>query len=464
VANRTGMTRRQLLEAAAGLSAGLALSPSLLAATGQAPGQPQWRNWAGNLSAQPQAIKWPTSEDEVVDLVRNSSGGIRPVGSGHSWTGLVPTGDTIVSLDRLSGLVDHDPATLQAEVLGGTKLFAYGPLVEEVGQAIRNMSDINYQTMAGAISTSTHGTGRTLGCMSDFVVGLQLVTPAGEVIECSADKNPDLFDAARSGLGALGIITRLRFQNREKHRLHQQTWLQDLDETLEDIDRLADDNQQMELFPFPNSNRTLVVTTNEADPALPDHIHDDPNALLQLREVFEKISKVPLIDEFLFNKGLDFEISETEHRVGPSYQVLAHIRAIPFMEMEYTVPAEKGVECLREVMATIEKKAPHICFPLEYRYIKADDTMIGMFSGQDGTAISVHQFADDPNWRDYLAAIEPVFWKYGGRPHWGKWHSLGYRQLSGLYPDLKKFRSIQEEIDPQGRMLNKHLRHVLGQS
>lgn len=459
-----GFTRRQLLEAAAGLSAGLALSPALAKAAEHATQRRQWRNWGGNLTASPAQILAPQSEDEVVDILRNTKGGIRPVGSGHSWSGLVPTDETIVTLDRLSGLVDHNPDTLQAEVLGGTKLFAYGPLVEDVGQAIVNMSDINYQTMAGAVATSTHGTGRDLGSMSSYVVGMQLVTPAGELIECRKDKNADLLRAACNGLGALGIVTRLRFQNREAHRLHQKTWMADLDETLEDIDSLNNSNQQMELFPFPNSSRTLVVTTNEAAPGEPDRIHEDPNALLELNEAFQSISKVPLIDEFLYNSALDYEMSETEHRVGPSYKVLAHIRAIPFMEMEYTVPAALGADCLREVMAVIKKKAPDVCFPLEYRYIKADDTLIGMFSEQDGCAISVHQFADNPNWRDYLSVIEPVFWKYGGRPHWGKWHSLGARELASLYPHWNAFKTLRRDMDPSGRMLNDHLRFVLGEA
>lgn len=455
-------TRRQILEASIGLSTALALNPALGATAGQVTSRKQWRNWAGNLSSQPLDIKAPQTEDEVVDLLRSTTGTLRPVGSGHSWSGLVPTDDTIISLDRLNGLVSYDPNTVQAEVLGGTKLFAYGPMVEEVGQAIVNMSDINYQTMAGAISTSTHGTGRNLGSMSSYIVGLQLVTPAGEVLECSADQNADLFRAACTGLGTLGVITRLRFQNREAHRLHQQTWLADFDEVLEDIDRLNNDNEQMELFPFPNSDRTLVVVTNEAKPGLPDQLEEDPNAVLKLDEIFQTISKIPLIDKFLYNTGLDMEVTETEHRVGPSYQVLAHIRAIPFVEMEYTVPADLGVACLREVMATIEEKAPHISFPLEYRYVKADDTLIGMFAGQDGCSISVHQFADNPNWRDYLASIEPVFWKYGGRPHWGKWHSLGEAQLSTLYSEWNMFKNIRRDIDPQGRMLNEHLRFVLG--
>ena len=459
-------TRRKLLGAGGIASAALMLNPLLVTAAEQAARKRQinWRNWGGNQTSQPGHIAAPRSEEEVADLLRTSSGNIRPVGSGHSWSALVPTDDTIVTLDRLTGLISHDADAKQAEVWAGTKLFAYGPLMEEIDQAIINMSDIDYQTMAGAISTSTHGTGADLGSISSFVIGLQLVTPSGDIIECSADNNAELFQAARTGLGSLGIITRLRFQNREKHRLHQQTWLTDLEPVLEDIEHHITSNQQFELFPLPASGKTIVVVTNAADAATPDHIENDPNALMELNKLFNITDKVPCIDEFLYDTALAFAFDEREHRVGPSYQVLAHPRTIRFMEMEYTVPAEQGVSCLREVLATIEDKAPEVMFPLEYRYVKADDTLIGMFSGQDGCSISVHQFADNPNWRDYFALIEPVFKQYGGRPHWGKWHSQSDSDFASLYPNWDQFKAIRRELDPQGRMLNAHLRDIFGES
>ena len=459
-------TRRNLLSAGGGLSLALMLSP-LLAGAAEKSGrkrQLKWRNWGGNQACLPQHIAAPRSEEEVIDLLRASSGNIRPVGSGHSWSGLVPSDDTIVTLDRLKGLISHDATTKQAEIWAGTKLFAYGPMMEEIDQAIINMSDIDYQTMAGAIATSTHGTGNELGSISSYVSGLQLVTPNGELLNCSANDNADLFRANLNGLGCLGIITRLRFQNREKHRLHQQSWLANLDEVLEDIDHLNSSNDQFELFPLPNSGKTLIVITNPAEPGSSDHIENDPNALSDMRELYRFTSKVPWAGQYLYETGLEFAVDEVEHRVGPSYKVLAHPRTTPFMEMEYTIPADQGVACLREVLATIEKKAPHVAFPLEYRYIKGDDSIIGMFSGQDGCSISVHQFADDPNWREYLALIEPVFWKYAGRPHWGKWHSLTDVEFSGLYPNWNQFKTIRRELDPQGRMLNTHLREIFGEA
>jgi FAD-linked oxidoreductase len=423
-----------------------------------------WQNWGGNLSSQPKDILAPRSEDEVIQLMRESRGGIRPFGSGHSWSGLLPTTERMMTLDLLNGLISHDPETRQAEVWGGTKLFVLGPLLDGIDQALINMSDVNYQTLAGAIATSTHGTGAELGSMSSYVVGLRLVTPGGDVIDCSADRDGDLFNAARTSLGSLGVVTRLRIQNRERHRLHQREWLVDTEELLEDMEPLIRDNQQFELFPVPNSDRTIVVVTNEAHPDAEDFIEDEPYAVNTLRDAFNLTRKLPVGRDWAYNTALDLDMGSGINRIGNSHEVLVHPRVVRFMEMEYTVPAEMGADCLREILATIRQHAPHVCFPLEHRYIKGDDTLIGMFSERDGCAISIHQFVDEGDWEGYFRLIEPIFHKYQGRPHWGKWHSLGDRGLARVYPRWEEFKRIRRELDPTGRMLNTHLREVFGET
>lgn len=456
---QTHWTRRKLLGMGAALSGWLTLQPLRgLAATARM----SWRNWGGNLSAEPQRVVAPESEQAIIDLLAGSSGLVRPIGSGHSWAPLVPTEGTMISLDGLMGVINHDPETLQAEVWAGTKLFLLGPMLAEVGQSLPNMSDINYQSIAGAVATSTHGTGATLGSMSAYVTGLRLITAAGAVVDCDAENNPELLRASRCSLGTLGVVTRLRLQNRERHRLLQQEWLGNTDEVLAEIPSLLRDHQQFELFPLPNSNRSVVVVTNEStDPV--DLIEDDPFAINTLSDAFDLARKIPGLQEFAYNQMLDYAYGDAKNRVGPSYAVLAHPRNVPFIEMEYTVPAAQGIDCLREVLAAIKQHAPHICFPLEYRYVKADDSLIGMFSDRDGCSISVHQFADRPDWKEYLSMVEQVFHKYQGRPHWGKWHSLQAAQLEPLYPHWQQFKALRRELDPQGRLLNPYLRSVLGE-
>ncbi len=127
--------------------------------------------------------------------------------------------------------------------------------------------------------------------------------------------------------------------------------------------------------------------------------------------------------------------------------------------MEYTVPAEAGPECLARILDAIEREAIPVVFPIEYRYVQADDIWLSMFEGRDGCSISLHQYADEDH-RAVFAQLEPIFWEFQGRPHWGKLHSLGARELRALYPHWEDFGRIRRELDGHGRMENAHLRHL----
>jgi FAD/FMN-containing dehydrogenase len=154
------------------------------------------------------------------------------------------------------------------------------------------------------------------------------------------------------------------------------------------------------------------------------------------------------------------QIEPTE-AVDVSYRILANVRNNRFNEMEYSVPRERGGDCLREILNTIAERQIDVVFPLEYRYVQGDDLWLSMFGGGDRAAISIHRTAE-ADYRPYFDVIEPIFWKYGGRPHWGKVHSLGYAELNELYPRLEEFRILRAELDPHGRFLNDHLRKVFG--
>lgn len=454
-------TRRHLLKVV-GLLAGSAwLLPGRLRAAGSTF---QWRNWGGNLSSQPREILAPRSEDQLIDLLKTSAGKIRPVGSGHSWSSLVPTDETLISLDAMNGLISHDPSSVQAEVWGGTKLFALGPMLESVDQALLNMSDINYQSIAGAIATSTHGTGSSIGSMSSFVRGLRLVTANGEILDCDAENNAEVFRAAQVSLGTLGVNTRVRLQNQPAHRLHQREWLAETEDVLDDIESYLHSNQQFELFPLPHTTKSIVVITNPADESSVDTIVDHPEAVNDLRQAFELTRVLPFGSEFVYRNLLELAYGDGSDRIGASYNVLAHPRVVPFMEMEYTVPAELGVKCLREILEVIRKKAPDVGFPLEYRYVKADHSMLSMFSERDGCSISMHQFADLPNWQEYFETLEPVFRKYEGRPHWGKWNSMKEVDFAALYPRWNDFKRVRRELDPSGKLLNPYLSNLFSEA
>ena len=417
-----------------------------------------WRNWSGGLVCNPAGRFSPTTETELSEFLSSTHGQLRPVGSGHSFTPLVPTDGHLVVLDQLTGMLGHDGGNLQATFAAGTRLGDMGAPLEAVGQSMLNLPDIDRQTLAGATATATHGTGIGFTCLSGFVTDLRLVKPNGDVLDINESEHGELFNAARVSLGALGIVTRMTMQNRTPYRLKAKNWVQPIEEVLESFDESAASHRHFEMFPLTHSKYALTLAIDETDepvnnpPASPEEAAAFAQAMAHWATLPPR-ERMPLVD------GLAEQIEPTEV-VDASYKILSNIRNGRFNEMEYSVPKEAGAACLREILQTIIDKQIDVVFPLEYRYVRRDDTWLSMSSGdEDHAAISIHRTASE-DYRPYFDLIEPIFWKYGGRPHWGKVHSLGARELSALYPRFKDFQALRAELDPEGRLLNAHLRKL----
>jgi FAD-linked oxidoreductase len=421
-----------------------------------------WRNWSGGQVCLPAARLAPKDESELAALIRATSGSVRAVGSGHSFSALVPTEGSIVSLANLSGLIAHDPQTLQAEFWAGTRIADMGEPLLKIGQALPNMADIDYQTLAGAISTSTHGTGPKYGSYSTQVVGLRLVTAKGEILDCDAQHHPEIFKAARVSLGALGMITRVRLQNRKAFRLRRKEWVQDTEELLEEMPKLIAENEHFEINSLLHSDVSVATALNDAGdaPTIPKEAGGDTAKFEMLQFVDKYAGDSPRLQAALYNFAAR-HLVDFPDVVDDSFRVFANVRDVRFNEMEYEIPAEAGPACLRELLQTINGQNLHSYIPIEYRYVKADDIPLSMFSGRDTCAISVHQHYT-LDYHNFFAQVEPIFWKYEGRPHWGKLHNLNHNQLSKLYPRWKDFMDIRQSLDPKGKFLNGHLRSVLG--
>jgi FAD-linked oxidoreductase len=451
------INRRRLLAGSALAALYGAAVPVRAAGTGGEVSVP-WRNWSGGLVAYPKGRFSPATEAELADFLAAGRGALRPVGSGHSFTPLVPTDGHLVVIDQLTGLLDYDAAALQATFAAGTRLGDMGPPLEAVGQAMFILPDIDRQTLAGATATATHGTGIGFSCLSGYVTALRLVTPAGEVLDVTAERDRDLFDAARVSLGALGIVTRMTLQNRTPYRLKARNWVQPIEDVLENFDQSAAQHRHFEMFPLTHSDYALTLAIDETDEPI-DNPPPSPEEAAAFDEAMRSWMQVPPRERRPLVNGLAEQIGPTE-AVDVSYRILSNIRNNRFNEMEYSVPLDAGAACLREVLRTISEREIDVVFPLEYRYVKRDDTWLGMSSGnEDHASISIHRTASE-DYRPYFDVIEPIFWKYGGRPHWGKVHSLGAAELAALYPRFRDFQTLREALDPQGRMLNEHLRRL----
>lgn len=438
-------------------SLGITSALPLAAFTAATANAESWQNWSGGQTATPARILYPTTEDSLAVAIRETRGSIRAFGGGHSYSPVVPTNGTLISLEAMNGLVSHDADHLTATFQAGTRIAATGPALKDIGQGLLNQPDIDLQSLGGAISTATHGNGRQLRCLSANVTNLRVILADGSAVTCSPHQNRELFEAARVGVGSVGVLSQITLQNRAAYRLREQINVMPTREAMALMLKERDRNRHIEFFAFPHGDRALVKRLNitTAAPTAPVEPGIDENELVEFAA--DTARQWPWTNSYL--QRLVGMFVEDTTRVADSFAIFPSVRAVPVNEMEYSVPAERGLECFEEVLATIKKLKVPVFFPLEYRYTKGDDCWLSPFYLRDSASISLHQYHRQ-DYRPYFNLIEPVFWKYQGRPHWGKLHSLRAKQLRALYPRFDDFVRVRALADPQGRFLNDHARQL----
>tara|TARA_A100001391_G_scaffold184201_1_gene151879 strand:- start:24879 stop:26246 length:1368 start_codon:yes stop_codon:yes gene_type:complete len=444
------LDRRGFLKALA-VTAGAGALPALARATDDGSGG-QWQNWSGNQSARPRNLAYPATEDALRQLLAATTGTVRAFGGSHSFSGVVPTDDTLVSLEAMAGLRGRDGNVLHFGA--GTRIAQAGDQAWGEGHGLINEPDINLQSLAGAIATSTHGTGLGLPSLSAQVAGLTLLDMAGRRHRVTA-ADGELFDAARCSVGALGLVTEVSLRTVPAYRLEEHTWTLPLDEAMDFVEREKDNFRNIEFFAFPLGGTAIIKTMTPTERQDDNLAQDDSNDLLEM--VSELAMRAGWLTSTL-QKLVTFFVEESR-RWGPAHKIYANRRTVRFNEMEYTVPAEQGVTCLRQLCEAIREHDINAFFPIEFRYVAADDTMLSMFSQRPGATISVHQYYKQ-DYRPLFEVAEPVLRRCQGRPHWGKLHGLGAAQLRELYPRFDDFLAIRRELDPQGRLLNDHLKRL----
>ncbi len=419
-----------------------------------------WSNWSGNQTSTPNERLIPQNTDELSSMIKQTTQHIRLVGAGHSFSGLVPTNETQMSLAYFNGITDINKEKKQFNVASNTFLAGVGEELWNNGLSLENMPDINTQTFGGAIATSTHGTGPNYGSMSSTVKEITLVNGLGEEIVCSDNNNSELFNAARTNIGTLGAVTNLKIQAQDNYYLQEKSWMMDLEEGLEQAHALRDSHRHFEFYALPHADYILGIAIDKIEEK--DLLGPTVNSG-DAYETFKTMSKVidtlPFLRRFIINTGAS--TVEEEVRTGRNYEIFGNVRDMRFNEMEYSIPAEHGVACLREILATIRKLNINVIFPMEYRYIKADDIWLSPFYQRDSCAISCHNFADK-DYKKYFAAIEPIFWKYDGRPHWGKIHTLTAKEQRARYSKFDDFLQVRAAMDPKNIFTNSHINTVLG--
>ncbi len=376
-----------------------------------------WENWSGSQRHRARLVTSRTL-DEVVTAVREAAVAglpLRCVGSGHSFVPLWGDG-VILSMDGFDGVLSVDGPARRATIAAGTKLHALGPALWERGLSLPQQGDIDRQALAGALATGTHGTGRHLPNLSAYLRAVTLVTAGGDVVALTPDDG-DRFSAAQISLGLLGVVVDVTLELLPAFHLHERVWESSVEECGARLEKLVTENRHFEFFWTPRDDRCEMKALNPADAEL---------------------------------------LVEAGEYVAPAYSVFPSERNIRFNEMEYCVPLEAGWDCFAELRELLLARFPWLPWPIEFRTLAADDALLSTTAGRDSVTLSVHQGAER-DYRPLFDAAEAVFRNHGGRPHWGKLHSLGAVELGRLFPGHARFCEIRRDMDPKGLFLNEWL-------
>lgn len=424
---------------------------------------PVWRNWAGNVTAHPRQILRPHSEAEVQQIVLDAATQglkVRAVGSGHSFTAAAATDDLLLSLENIGGVRHYDPATGHVTVGAGTHLYQLNGLLADLGVAQENLGDINRQSVAGAISTGTHGTGLTLGSVGTQVESLRLIDGLGQIRVLSGEQ----LGAARLSLGALGIVTEVTLRTIPAYRLKMQIRAGTFDEMLHLAPEYAARHRHFEFFWIPYTNAVQVKETGETTEAAqqdgPLQVFNDvvlENMGVQLLcEVGRRIpAAVPTTCQIMGS------LITPNTRVQASHDIFGSLRSVKFREMEYGLPVAAMNAALRDLKGLMERRRFPIALPVEVRFARADDIWLSTAYGRDVVYIAIHAYQGVPC-EEYFSEAEQIFRAYGGRPHWGKCHTLSADDFARELPRFGDFLALRGELDPQRRFANAYLERVLG--
>lgn len=424
-----------------------------------------WRNWGRNQSATPQLVLSPRSEDELSsDVARMASSGrrIKVVGRGHSFSAIAVPEDVQVSMARMSAPLSYDRSTGRATVQGGTTIAEMNRWLAGFGRALPNLGDIDEQRIAGAIATSTHGTGATRRGISAQVVGARIVRADGSIMDV-AESDP-LLPFVRVNLGALGVVSSFTVQTVPAFRLRATEAPMRVDEVLGGLDELVDGTDFFEYYWVPHTRWTFTKRNQVTDePAAPgSRAANWATRVLLENAAFGTLCRVsrawprttPRLATVLPSSG-------SRTRIDESHRIFTSPRLVRFRESEWALPRERAADALRAVMDIVERGRHLVSFPVEFRFGAADDIPMSLANTRDTAYVAVHMYRG-VDYRRYFADVFAAMREMDGRPHWGKIHEMVRDDLRPRYPRFDEFVAVRNRLDPSGAFSNPYLDGVLG--
>ncbi|RNL64873.1 FAD-binding protein [Nocardioides marmoriginsengisoli] len=428
----------------------------------------EWRNWSGLTTTTPSEVIRPAGVADVVaatERARELGTTVKMPGTGHSFTGIAAPEGIRLDPAGMSGLIAVDAENLTVTAHAGTPLHVLNAALESHGLSLHNMGDIAEQTIAGATSTGTHGTGGLVASLSAQIAGLELVTGTGETLRADADTNPDVFAVARLGLGALGILTSITFKVEPMFTLEAHEFPMLWDEAIARFDELTEQNHHAEMYWFPHTDRILAKENNRTldEPAPLGKVRHWVDDELLSNKLFGLVNRIGNLRPSLIPRMSNLAgqaLSERTYSDAP-HRVFTSSRSVVFREMEYAVPREVGLAALQDVRRWIDASGISISFPIEVRTTPADDIALSTSSGRDSMYLAFHMNAQTDH-TAYFKGVEDILRGYDGRPHWGKLNTRTAADLAPAYPRWEEFQKLRDRLDPDRIFSNTYLRRVLG--
>lgn len=427
-----------------------------------------WRNWAGDQRCRPALLRRPGSVEELAGAIGEAAQAglrVRCAGAGHSFSDIALTDGLMVSMERMTRILDVDSSSGLVRVQAGITIHQLSAALASHGLAMENLGDIDVQSVAGAISTATHGTGARLRNISAQVAELTLVLADGSTLACSQESDQETFRAARVGLGALGAIAEVTLRCVPAFTLRGVDAPAPLERVLDGFEDLSLGNDHFEFFVFPHTATALTRTNNRTEeaPRPRGRLSAYANDVLLTNHALGLICRagrryprqIPRLNRLVTR------LAGSSTRVDRSAEIFASPRLVRFTEMEYALPRANAPEAVRAVMELIAREGFAVPFPIEVRTVAPDDAMLSTAAGRDSAFVAVHMY-EGMEWEPYFRAVEAVMDRLQGRPHWGKRHFQSAATLRGRYPDWDGFQAIRARLDPQGLFANDWTDRVLG--
>ena len=430
----------------------------------------RWTNWGGTYSCSPTRIESPASEEEIAAIVRVAVARgehVKVIGSGHSFTDIGCTDGCLIKLDNYNKVLDVDRESATITVQAGITILQLSDALAHFGLALENMGDVAYQTISGAISTATHGTGERFRNISSQVTGLSLVLASGDVLRCTPGQDANAFKAAQVGLGALGVLSTVTLRCVPAYNVHSVQQPRRIDELLDQFDELCAKHDHFELFWFPHTEWAQSITNTRTQEPPPRNQRRTGmgayvNDILLENHAFGLIQRAAQVRR-QWIPGLAAITAKTMSRkemTDRSDRIFANTRLVRFAEMEYAVPREQLIAAVRDIRAMIERKRLLISFPVEVRAVAADDIPLSPAYGRETGYIAVHVYHHF-EYEPYFREVEAIMNEHEGRPHWGKLHFQTAATLKSRYPTWDRFISVRDRLDPNRVFGNAYLERVL---